>query len=381
VASAGGDQTICEGETVTLTGSGIGDYEWSNAETTTAIVVTPANTTVYGLTVTNSNGCSATDEATITVNTNPTAFVQGDLNACSTAGTTLLAGGGVGYEWSTGETTAGISVTPQVNTTYVVTVTAQNGCTDTETVTVTVTPGPTANAGSNVGICEGSVITLFGGGGTSYVWSTGVTTSNITISPTTTTTYTLTVTDPSGCSDSTDVTVFVNALPTVSIDIDETLFCLTDGDEALTGLPAGGAFAGTGVSGSTFSPATAGEGAYILSYTFTDANQCTNVAEVSVAVQTCSSVEDLFKALEAAKVYPNPFMNQININFVSNDVNNLEVKLYDVLGKEIYSETMQVLQGENTLTLNTNTALAGGIYHLKLVKENKSTSFRLIKTE
>ena len=376
-----GNITICEGETTNLIGSGTGDYEWSNAETTTAISVTPTIDTDYSLTVTDANGCSATDEVTVVVNANPVASITGDLTPCSTTGTTLTADGGVDYEWNTGAVTAAINVTPQLATVYSVTVTAQNGCTDAESVTIAPVAGPTASAGSDVGVCEGGVITIFGGGGTTYEWSTGATTSNLTVSPLTNTTYTLTVSDPNGCTDSDEITVFVSPAPSVSLSIATDVFCTTDDAETLSASPSGGTLSGTGVTGGDFDPAVAGEGSFILTYTFTDVNQCTAVADVSVAVQTCSSVEELVKALESASVYPNPFMNQINISFVSKDANDVDVRLFDVLGKQIVNETMQVVRGENVLTLSPNAQLAGGVYYLQLVKEDKSVSFRLMKTE
>jgi hypothetical protein len=230
-------------------------------------------------------------------------------------------------------------------------------------------------------VCEGGTITIFGGGGVSYEWNNGVTTSNLTITPTTTSSYTLTVTDANGCADTDEITVYVTALPTVTISVDDAVLCSTDDAIAVTTSPAFGTLSGTGISNNEFNPAVAGEGSYILTYTYTDANSCTNSAIVSVSVQTCSSVEELVKALEAASVYPNPFMNQINISFVSKDFNDVDVRLFDVLGKQIVNETMQVIRGENVLTLNPNTQLAGGVYYLQLVKDDKSVSFRLVKTE
>jgi len=74
-ADAGEDQTICKGESVTLTGSGGVDYLWSNADGATAagqsITFNPSSTTVYTLTVTGDNGCTDTDEVTVHVYQTP----------------------------------------------------------------------------------------------------------------------------------------------------------------------------------------------------------------------------------------------------------------------------------------------------------------------
>src|SRR5690606_6164212 len=103
------------------------------------------------------------------------------------------ASSGVSYLWSTGETTPTITVSPTVTTTYEVTVITADGCEDTDTVTVTLNPSPTIDAGEDVTICMGDSTTLTaigsGAGAINYLWDTGETTPNITVSPLVTTTY------------------------------------------------------------------------------------------------------------------------------------------------------------------------------------------------
>jgi len=61
---------------------------------------------------------------------------------------------------------------------------------------------PTANAGVNPSICSGGTTTLSGSGGSTYNWLPGgATTANISVNPTTTTIYTLTVNLNNGCKD------------------------------------------------------------------------------------------------------------------------------------------------------------------------------------
>lgn len=76
-ASAGGDATICSGESTDLTGSGGQSCSWlpttglsdPNSCNPTA---SPASTTVYALTVSASNGCFSTNSASVTVTVNAT---------------------------------------------------------------------------------------------------------------------------------------------------------------------------------------------------------------------------------------------------------------------------------------------------------------------
>ena len=70
-ADAGEDQTICKGQSVTLSASGGVSYEWSSGAGGTAtgqtLTFSPAQTTEYTVTVTGSNGCVDTDNVTVNV--------------------------------------------------------------------------------------------------------------------------------------------------------------------------------------------------------------------------------------------------------------------------------------------------------------------------
>ena len=105
------------------------------------------------------------------------------------------------------------------------------GCEAFDTASITVNPVPTANAGSDVTICEGSTTQLSASGADSYSWSPTTGLSNPSVndpiaSPSTTTTYTVTATNSYGCPDTDQVTV--NVIPyAVSVNNDTTI-CSTD---------------------------------------------------------------------------------------------------------------------------------------------------------
>lgn len=75
-ANTGADQQVCEGSSVTLTASGGGTYSWNTGGTTATINETPASTTTYSVTVTDANGCSASDEVQVTVNPIPVVTIS-----------------------------------------------------------------------------------------------------------------------------------------------------------------------------------------------------------------------------------------------------------------------------------------------------------------
>ena len=209
IASA--STSICAGQTTTLTASGGGTYLWNTGAITNVISVSPAITTSYTVTVTNASGCTATAISAVTVTPLPIATVTATSTAvCAGDTTTLTAGGGGTYSWIPGgQTSPVIVVNPPVNTTYSVIVSIGN-CKATASTTVIVHPLPIANSGLSATINYGGTATLTASGGGNYSWNTGELTQTISVSPITTTVYCVTVTDASGCSDSSCVTVKVD---------------------------------------------------------------------------------------------------------------------------------------------------------------------------
>jgi Secretion system C-terminal sorting domain len=86
--------------------------------------------------------------------------------------------------------------------------------------TVTGIPAASISA-SSTALCGGGSTTLTASGGSSYLWSTNQTTNTITVSPTTNTTYTVVVSDISGCSSFSIVTINAGntSPPTAAISV------------------------------------------------------------------------------------------------------------------------------------------------------------------
>ncbi|OFY19264.1 MAG: hypothetical protein A2X02_02065, partial [Bacteroidetes bacterium GWF2_29_10] len=212
IADAGPNKTVCKGETTTLTGNGGTVYSWSNLATTQTISVTPNLTTTYYLTVSH-NGKSDTDFAIVYVNPIPSADAGSDKTIEIGDNTTLTASGGTVYSWSTSQTSQTITVNPTVNSNYSVTVTF-SGCSASDNVNVIVIPKLTVDAGSDESICFGENTTLTVVSNGSVKWSNNSTNKSITVSPSITTTYTVTVSNGTN-SKTDDVIVFVIPLPNV----------------------------------------------------------------------------------------------------------------------------------------------------------------------
>jgi gliding motility-associated-like protein len=228
--------TICTGETVVITNTsttfngGINDWSWVFGDGTISAHANPTHTyTTPGtyqiqLTATTSHGCVDTASASVTVYPLPVANAGNDQAICIGNSATLVATGGGTYSWMPGgATSASITVTPPVTTTYIVTVTSAQGCIASDSVIVTVIPRPVANAGADRGICVGRSTLLTATGGTSYVWSTGAVSPTISVNPVVTTSYVVTVTGSNGCISSDTVVVTANPLPAANAGSDQVI--------------------------------------------------------------------------------------------------------------------------------------------------------------
>lgn len=329
VADAGSDVSICAGQSVQIGGSptgsggsGIPTFAWSPAaglsSTTDANpIANPPTTTTYSVTVTDANGCSATDQITVTVNPNPVAEAGADVtigNGQSTViGGAPTGSGGTGtltFFWSpssglSSTTTPNPTATPAATTTYTVTVSDANGCTDTDDITVTVVQGPIADAGTDQTICAGQSVQIggspVGSGGTaplSFSWSptTGLdnpSIANPTASLTATMTFTVTVTDANNQTATDDVTVTVNPNPAADAGTDQTI--CAGASVQIGGSPTGSAGTGTlsfswvptvGLNDATAANPTATP-TNTTAYTVmvTDANGCTATDQITVTVE------------------------------------------------------------------------------------------------
>jgi hypothetical protein len=104
---------------------------------------TPSKTGVYTVTVTYSNGCTATASTTVTMAPTIAGAILGPSSFCIGGSAVLTATGGGTYVWSTSATSASITVTTAG--TYVVTITNGLGCKRvSKTVTTTTCKNTTA---------------------------------------------------------------------------------------------------------------------------------------------------------------------------------------------------------------------------------------------
>lgn len=190
-------------------------YNWNTDPVQTAATATGLAGGMYTVTVTDLNGCIASDSILLDTVTPVTAVITGIDSICQEQDypqtVLLIASGGTSYSWSNGSTTNGANVTPMTTTTYSVVV--SNGtCSDTayHTITAFIVPHPWVSGATSA--CAGDSVTLTAHVGAAFTWNTGDTSSSISVTPSVTTTYTLTAANGM-CTDSTTHTLIITSPP------------------------------------------------------------------------------------------------------------------------------------------------------------------------
>ncbi|MDH5366492.1 MAG: hypothetical protein OEW67_05855, partial [Cyclobacteriaceae bacterium] len=244
------DSTICFGETITLTASGgDGTYNWSTGETTTSIIVSPLDTTVYWVESTIQSPCDRKcfklrDSLTVNVVQFPIVAITASTPACVNSPVTLSYVGNADilaatFDWNF----AGGSAVNTIGETYDVTWNSigtknvtlrvtENGCFTDAFLNVQIYDIPTSTFSLPTSVCTLLPAAIsYTGTGTSaatYTWdfdggtATNVGGQNYNVAwndlITTTKTISLTVTE-NGCSSTTINTITIYPIPTPTFTI------------------------------------------------------------------------------------------------------------------------------------------------------------------
>ncbi|MBK8845256.1 MAG: fibronectin type III domain-containing protein [Bacteroidetes bacterium] len=150
--STSGSSTLCAGGSATLEANGAINYSWqptqSLGDTSAAITsASPAVSTIYTVTGTNTSGCSATATAMVNVSTLNLTISAPSTKICSGQSAIMQAQGAGTFAWSPGgglnSTTAStVTCAAATSTTYTVTGTDAYGCTATASMAMQVLPLP-----------------------------------------------------------------------------------------------------------------------------------------------------------------------------------------------------------------------------------------------
>jgi hypothetical protein len=282
-----GNTAVCAGNSVNLAASGgFVSYDWSNSSNLQNITITPILSNTYTVTATDQNGCTATNTATVVVNSLPTPTINGSTTICNGAATSIAVTTPYNsYIWSGSQTSSSISV----NTAgiYTVTVTDINTCTGTATITLVNGTNLTPVISANPYQCDNTITLNVGTGFTTYTWNTAANTNTITI--TQSGNYTVTVSNASGCTGSAVFNAIIPIQNTVTITGPSSI---CSGNTAT--LTANAGFVDYKWSNTTLGNSiivTPPNAQTTYTVTATDANGCTSTDEITIAVNSALTIQ------------------------------------------------------------------------------------------
>lgn len=224
---------------------------------------------------------------------NPLASISpaGPIDLCSGQSVTLTASSGDVYLWTPGgETSSSIQVT--TSGVYSVKVTQANFCFSVSpdvTVNVINNAVPIVIASDDVTFCEGGNVDLSTAPADAYLWSNGETTQTITVDQTGD--YSVTVTYPNGCTNTSAITsVVVNPIPAQPvISPSGPINLCTPATVTLSSSFTGGNLWSNGETSDNIIVNTAGT----YSVTYTDGNGCKNTSEDVIVTESAGAVASI----------------------------------------------------------------------------------------
>ena len=354
-------------------------YSWSPAiglssasvSNPTAILSASQNYTVSA----NKSGCTSYDLVNIFIKPTPTPSLGGDTSVCVLPLTLSAGTSAASFLWSTGAITSTINVSTFGN--YWVKGTNSNGCSNTDSIVVSVGVFPIVTLGSDTSFCSGKTVTLYAGNpGSTYLWSTGATTSTLAVG--TPGTYSVIVTNTTSCQKSDVINVTSRPTPSVSLVFGgQTRFCPTEAARVLTeGSPAGGTYIGSGVSGTNFNPTIAGQGTYLIYYSYTASNGCAGLGKDTLIVNACVGVDELESNL-GLNVYPNPSSGLFTVEINASSDINAQISVMSIDGRLVYEDKAE---GNVLVTKSIDISeLANGIYYLIVNTKDAKRTYKVLK--
>lgn len=322
----------------------------------------PVGTTTVTYIATDSSGNSDTASFTVTVTDTelPTAQCPGNITVSADPGMCSASNVSLGSISVTDNCTTTVTndappVFPVGSTTVTYTVTDAGGNTTTCTQLVTVndSEAPVLSAcPQDVFICPGVVqyappAATDNCGATVSLVSGPASGSTLTAGS-----YTVvySAVDSAGNGDTCTFIITVNSNPVITTN-NPNIVCVNDGSYTLNGSPAGGTWSGTAVASGMFSPATAGNGTFALTYNYTDANGCSATGIDTITVAPCTGITEA--GATTFSMFPNPASEFFTFNSAENGV----MEMFDVNGQIVLSKSISAARTE----INT-TELAAGTY-------------------
>ncbi len=314
-------------------------YSWSSGSIdSTATGLSPGT---YTVTVTDFNGCQATDSITI-LNVYPTYY-------SNTPDETICAGDSI-LIFSIYRITAGI---------YYDSLTTVNGCDSIIVTTLNVNSTFSSNT-PNVTICTGDSALLFG----IYRTAAG--------------TYYDSLTTVNGCDSITATTLTVNPLPTVNLGADTTI-C----NGCSITLDAGAGFANYNWSTGDSAQSIIVDSTGTYAVQVTDTNGCKGGD--TIVIDIASGIKNLqgFQNLEGLHIYPNPNTGEFTLEIKLQKTTALFIRLYQIDGRQVFNQDLSGFKNLTGLSQHYRQQIdlsnySKGVYYVQVVTDSDVITKKVI---
>jgi len=406
---------VCSGDstyfTNTSTVSGTVSYLWNFGDSTaTSTLANPSHLYSSGnhtakLTVTVTGGCTDSFSAVISVNSRPTAGISAPASACvntsvaiddsSVTSTSLI------FDWNFGD--GGTSTFANNNHKYTAAGTytirykiqaGVNGCPDSTSQNINIIAAPTPDFVVDTPVCEGSPLQFrdTSTGGSTYGWNfgDGVGTSaskdpSYTYGASGTYAVTETVTNSSGCSSKVTNDVKIHPVPVDTFahsnDNGVVTFTQTDVSDSSMWVYGDGNTSPSGKS--TINPVHTytATGSYTVTLTTYSKFGCVYLFSDTVTIGLLTSISSALAQSMNLEIAPNPFTDELHIQYTLAQAQDMRLSIYDVTGKEVtvIANTRQDA-GKYTFTVDASKYNMGaGVYFLHIIAGDQAIDEKIIR--
>lgn len=177
--------------------------------------ISSLTTGMYNVTVQDASLCTFSLNIEVGDNDDVSISAGDNINVCAGQEITLNASGSPGFVWSDG-VIDGNAFVPGSTQYYYVEVNLGPTCYAQDSVFVNIWPLPTVDAGIDIAVCSGTLITLNATGTNTYIWSNGAINGQAFTPPVGNAVLTVTGTDANGCSNTDNLNLTVFPTPIVS---------------------------------------------------------------------------------------------------------------------------------------------------------------------
>lgn len=300
--TAGNQTPVCEGGDLTLTETGGDAVSWtwdgpnafgSSDHNPVISGISATEDGTYNVTVQDINGCTSTDNVSITVNPIPAITIGSNSPICEGSDLDLTETGleATAWVWTGPNAFTSSNNNPTITSTttanggnYIVVVTDANGCTATDIILVQIDSDVNATITTTGPFCETETSVTLVANSAGGTWSgSGVTLDIFDPSSVGTGDYLIQYNVANGaCSDFDSETLHVDS------DVDATItpvgpFCGCGAPALLTSVTSGGTWSGPGMVGDSFDYCSAGPGIHNIQYNITN-GACSDFDNIDITV-------------------------------------------------------------------------------------------------